>query len=167
MFHLVKPMFISFGFLFLVSCGGVGVLDIDPNPDVPDPENETNIAIGKSVSQSSSAHGGIANRAIDGNTDGTFGNESVTHTEPGSQPWWQVDLGAVESISTITIYNRTDCCIDRLSDFYLLVSDVVFESNNLQESRSQSEVKSYYFGDTVEGSTSFNVASRPRSCCFV
>jgi hypothetical protein len=30
--------------------------------------------------------------------------------------WWQVDLGEEKNINQIIIYNRTDCCADRLSN---------------------------------------------------
>jgi hypothetical protein len=31
--------------------------------------------------------------------------------------WWQVDLGEEKNINQILIYNRTDCCKDRLSNY--------------------------------------------------
>jgi hypothetical protein len=37
--------------------------------------------------------------------------------------WWQVDLGGKKKISQIIIYNRTDCCVDRLSNYQVSVSD--------------------------------------------
>lgn len=64
------------------------------------------------ASQSSTAYGGEASRGNDGNTDGNFGGNSVTHTEHGTNgsntlKWWQVDLGANKTIWEIVIYNRT------------------------------------------------------------
>jgi hypothetical protein len=37
--------------------------------------------------------------------------------------WWQVDLGSQKKISQIIIYNRTDCCVDRLSNYQVSISD--------------------------------------------
>ncbi len=82
-----------------------------------------NLALGKPTSQSSTALGALSSRAVDGNTSGDFTANSVTHTEDSYQPWWQVDLQSVESISTIEIFNRVDCCSERLSNFKLLLSD--------------------------------------------
>jgi hypothetical protein len=71
---------------------------------------------GRPTAQSSTAFGGSSSRAVDGNRDGTFSNNSVTHTN-NSQAWWRVDLGATKKITWIDIYNRTDCCSDRLANF--------------------------------------------------
>ena len=38
------------------------------------------------------------------------------------QAWWRVDLQAVYFIGAIDLWNRTDCCADRLSNFDVLVS---------------------------------------------
>jgi len=67
-----------------------------------------------------------ATNAVDGNTDGDFYHGSVSHTNGELNPWWQVDLGASTAIDTIAIWNRTDCCGNRLSDYWVLVSDTPF-----------------------------------------
>ncbi|HVK21260.1 MAG TPA: glycoside hydrolase N-terminal domain-containing protein [Actinokineospora sp.] len=67
-----------------------------------------------------------ADKAIDGNTSGAFSGGSVTHTNTESQPWWQVDLGASQQINQLAVWNRTDCCSSRLSNYYVLVSDTPF-----------------------------------------
>jgi len=40
--------------------------------------------------------------------------------------WWQVDLGASVTVDSIAIWNRTDCCADRLNDYWVFLSDVPF-----------------------------------------
>src|SRR5207247_1705492 len=40
--------------------------------------------------------------------------------------WWQVDLGASATVSSVTIWNRTDCCSSRLSDYWVFVSNTPF-----------------------------------------
>ncbi len=83
-----------------------------------------NLALAGTATQSSTLHGGVASRAIDGTTNGAFGAGSVTHTSPEYKPWWQVDLGANYRIDEITVYNRTDAsAIARLSDFTVYVLD--------------------------------------------
>ena len=64
--------------------------------------------------------------AVDGNTDGNFFDGSVTATNLDPNAWWQVDLGASATVSSIVIWNRTDCCGSRLSDYWVFVSDTPF-----------------------------------------
>jgi azurin/type 1 glutamine amidotransferase len=83
-----------------------------------------NIATKGTAKQSSIASGGKPELAIDGNTDGVYNNGSVTHTsESASSPWWEVDLGKTYPIESINIYNRVDCCTERLENFVLTVLD--------------------------------------------
>ena len=93
------------------------------NSSVPSVDPLENIALGKRVSQSSTAYDGFASKAVDGNTNGNFGNQSVTHTDFQSKPWWQVDLDSEETIRQINIYNRTDTASDRLSNFHVILLD--------------------------------------------
>jgi hypothetical protein len=60
--------------------------------------------------------------AIDGNTDGDIYHGSVTHTLP-ELAWWQVDLGGLFDLDQIVLWNRTDCCSDRLNNFSVSVLD--------------------------------------------
>ncbi|VVM24599.1 hypothetical protein BSPWISOXPB_4993 [uncultured Gammaproteobacteria bacterium] len=60
---------------------------------------------------------------MDGNTDGYFLNKSTTHTEYAQGAWWQVDLGSKKNIKQIIIYNRTDCCVNRLSNYQVSISN--------------------------------------------
>jgi len=102
------------------------------------------LALGKRAAQSSTALGATADRAVDGNTSGNWGDGSLTHTNAEAQPWWQVDLQTVQSIQTIQVWNRTDCCSDRLSAFYVFVSDVPFASSDLTTTLNQSGVSGFY-----------------------
>ncbi|WP_276167382.1 carbohydrate-binding protein [Zobellia alginiliquefaciens] len=81
------------------------------------PEKGENRALLGSAEQSSTAYGGDSSRAIDGNTSGRFGDESVTHTAVEENPWWEVTLNETHAVDFLYIYNRTDCCSDRLSNF--------------------------------------------------
>jgi hypothetical protein len=87
------------------------------------------VALGKSAAQSSTFPGyatdGAAS-AVDGNTDGNFGDGSVTATNLDPNPWWQVDLGTSTAVSSIVIWDRTDCCSSRLGDYWVFVSDTPF-----------------------------------------
>lgn len=57
----------------------------------------------------------IAAKAIDGNTSGAFFGGSVTHTQLGEFVWWELDLGSDQEITKLVIYNRTDCCSERIN----------------------------------------------------
>ncbi|MDG7578559.1 discoidin domain-containing protein [Streptococcus pneumoniae] len=89
----------------------------------PSAEPMENIALGKQVTQSSTAFGGDTRRAVDGKVDGNYGHNSVTHTNFQSKPWWQVDLAKEETIRQINIYNRTDTAQDRLANFDVILLD--------------------------------------------
>ena len=81
---------------------------------------------GTQAMQSTTAFGGDALRAIDGNIDGDWTHNSVTHTDnvgpvpvgpPGStttQQHWALWFPAIRAVRHMTIYNRTDCCAERL-----------------------------------------------------
>ena len=66
------------------------------------------------ASQSSVEYGAEAARAIDGNTEQSFGENSVTHTQQENYPWWLLDLGKSVPIGKIKVWNRSDCCGERL-----------------------------------------------------
>ena len=72
----------------------------------------TNLAINKVSTQHSTQSNGNASRANDGNTDGNFwGANSTSLTNWTNNTWWQVDLGTLADITTINVWNRTDCCL--------------------------------------------------------
>lgn len=110
---------------------------------VPAPTRR-NVATGARTTQSSVESGGVPTRAQDGITDGAYAASSVSHTSAERQPWWQADLRAVERVSSIVVWNRTDCCGDRLADFYVLVSATPFDSADLARTRRQRGVQAYH-----------------------
>ena len=97
-----------------------------------------NVARQGKAKQSSTAHGGVATRAIDGNRSGRYGDKGQTHTREGtSNPWWEVDLGRELPVEAIVIYNRTENgrLAKRLDRFRLAVLDsgrrIVFRKEGL------------------------------------
>lgn len=100
-----------------------------------------NLALDKAATQSSTLQSGTeAGKAVDGNTNGSFGSGSVTHTSDmplDTNPWWQVDIGETRSVGTIELWNRTDCCSDRLRDFYVFASDTPFTSTDPEATKDQ------------------------------
>ena len=133
---------------------GLGACDtvVDPGCTTP-----TNLALNQSASQSSTYALGLAAIAVDGDSDGSRGpwgsNPSIQHTRNEATPWWEVELAAPSDIQSVVLYNRTDCCGNRLRQFYLLVSDTPFGSRSLTELLSDSSIYRTYYsgtaGDTV------------------
>ncbi|MDO8370157.1 MAG: discoidin domain-containing protein [Candidatus Nitrotoga sp.] len=85
-----------------------------------------NLALGKPATQSSQFGLTGAATAVDGNTDGTYGNGSVTHTLLDKAAWWEVDLGASAMVVSLAMWNRTDYGSERLKNYWVFVSDTPF-----------------------------------------
>ncbi|REE01998.1 RICIN domain-containing protein [Marinoscillum furvescens] len=99
-----------------------------PFEDIP------NLAYMRETAQSSTAHGGVSSRAVDGNTDGAYSKNSVTHTSDQRNAWWKVYLDKDYTLGQIKIYNRTDaCCADRLANFNVSImkanGEITFSQN--------------------------------------
>ena len=105
----------------------------------PSGGSDDNIAPQGTASQSSTAYGGSAARAIDRNASGNWRIGSVTHTASTNKPYWQVKWNDPYIIDEIKIYNRTDCCTTRLSNFNVIVYD---ESGRITYSRTYSSTPS-------------------------
>lgn len=92
---------------------------------------QENIALTGKATQASTFSDALASRAIDGNSGGEFFGRSVTSTATQANPWWELDLGSEQTITTISVFNRTDCCKDRISPAKILVlnkkKEVVWE----------------------------------------
>ncbi len=106
-----------------------------------------NVARSGQASQKNTAHGGEAQRAIDGNTSGEFGAGSQTHTEESTpNPWWEVDLGSQMPIESVVVHNRTDGDLGRrLEGFSLAVLDhdrrEVFRQQKIEAPRQRAEIR--------------------------
>ena len=105
-----------------LSCGDVGVeasrtLAVDVVDPTCDADDLCNVAI-RGFARQSSDFLFAASAAIDGNTDGDVDHNSVTHTgfdDPA--PRWEVELDQSYDIESIVLWNRTDCCSERLTNF--------------------------------------------------
>lgn len=86
---------------------------------------QTGLALKKPTVQSSTSSGGYSSRAVDGNSDGIFDNKSCSATMKQNDPWWYVDLQKSATVSKVIVYNRADCCGDRLRNFEVRVGDVM------------------------------------------
>ncbi|MFF1914703.1 alpha-L-fucosidase [Streptomyces sp. NPDC058239] len=129
----------------------------DPSPAGSEPRN---LAFGAAATQSSTAYGGAAERATDGNHNGDYGGNSTSHTALETQPWWETDLGAMRKLNKVVVWNRSDCCTDRLSNFWVLVSDKPIKAGGLDEARAQEGVSSWKVG-TLNGPSADVTLNRP------
>ncbi len=109
-----------------------------PSPASPVDDNisnaQNNLAFAKPATQDSTWSPYAAARAVNGRLD------DYQHTQNTQNAWWQVDLGQQHAISAIDIYNRENCCQERLNNFYVLVSAEPFVSEELQASLAQEGV---------------------------
>ena len=74
--------------------------------------------------QSTVASSGVATRAVDGNRETQWESNSCTHTSEETDPWWKLDLGQVRTVSTVSVWNRGDCCHERLDNFDIRIGNV-------------------------------------------
>jgi hypothetical protein len=83
-----------------------------------------------------------ADKAIDGNTDGNFLSQSVMHTLEQCDPEWYVNFDDVTNgwggpvvVKSVTVWNRSDCCWDRLY-LYGAIVDLIDGSGTVLASRT-------------------------------
>lgn len=114
--EIVKARYVVVGTVEYFYGGGngspLGIVDLG----VYAPGGLYSLAEGQDADQSST-YSGTPELAADGNTDGNFWNGSVTHTNSNAGAWWKVNLGLPRRIGDVKIWNRTDCCASRLSNF--------------------------------------------------
>jgi len=103
-----------------------------------------NLAVNKPAEQDTVEFGGVASRAADGNTNGDFGKQTVTHTLSGRNHYWIVDLEDNAAISEVVLYNRS-ILQSRLDDFTVEILDA-----------EECVVDSRYFTTADEGSEIFS-----------
>ena len=123
----------------------------------------TNLALGKTARQSSTYNSRFtAGNAVDGNRDGIARRGSMSHTRNDNNAFWEIDLGANYRIDTLSLWNRTDCCSDRLTDFRILVSDRPFADDTLAGATSDSRVTQLSFPGTAQRTEYFNIGRNGR-----
>jgi len=103
-----------------------------------------NVARRGKATQSATSHGGVAQRAVDGNKSVVYGDGGQTHTpEDGRNPWWEVDLGEEYPIDRISITGRMEGFEGRLNGYTLTVLDSnrneVFRRDNNPAPKPQSD----------------------------
>ena len=72
----------------------------------------------------------MANKAVDGNDSGQLSASICTHTKSEDKPWWRVDLRSPTLITQLVIFNRADCCRERLHSFTIRIGDSLANNGN-------------------------------------
>ena len=104
--------------------------------------SRVNLALNKKIAHSGNDLGPqyVVANANDGRLD-TF-----SHNTGGNQGWIEVDLGSVQPIEQIQIWNRSDCCTERLSNHYVMVSDKPFSTTGTDISLADGASKFHWVG---------------------
>ncbi|MFK7774560.1 MAG: DUF4114 domain-containing protein [Saprospiraceae bacterium] len=150
--------------IFQLNVHPASAVDITAYPTVnassPPPNTQNNIAQGKTATQSSlySNSQFLASEAIDGIT----GGQNFNHTKKNQNAWWEVDLEEVYDLSAINVFNRANCCQSRLNDFHVLVSDVPFNSTDLNQTINQPGVSDFHFTGSAQDLTEINLNRQGR-----
>jgi hypothetical protein len=78
---------------------------------------------GKNTAQASHCCGGSSARAVDGNHRQDWGGGTCTHTANTQNAWWRVDLVDDAEVTSVKVWNRSDCCGNRLNGFQVRVGN--------------------------------------------
>lgn len=126
--------------------------------------DEANTAAGQPATASSVDGDQGPERAVDGNTSGVAADGSVFSSASQDQPWWEVDLGSVQSLSEVVLANRTDCCGEALAGVHVLTSSDPFPAGaTLAELQADPAVTDLDLGaDPLGATTTVAVAHRAR-----
>lgn len=118
-----------------------------------------NVATSGKATQSTTDFGGPAEYAIDGNTDGKYENNSVTHSAISENPWWELDLGSDVPVERVVLWNRAgDGVHTRLANFKISLLDstknvvwsqAVVEPPNLSAEYSPSNIRDISFASAA------------------
>ena len=149
--YYVRARFVG-GIVEDIRCNSVGGGAPIPPPPPPAPD-PVNLSEGQPAAQSSTFRDSsrwAASEAVDGDTRGANSQRSISHTATESQPWWEVNLGSASTLSEIQIWNRTDnCCVFRLSNFSVFVSDSPMTGRSFAQLRNDNSVTEFHIDGTA------------------
>ena len=92
-----------------------------------------------------------ASVAVDGNTEGVFYPWcSVTHTNNDDQAWWQVNLRGSYTVNLVRVFNRVDCCMERLANFNVTLRNAVGKTLATKNFAGGTQTEIYAFEEKVE-----------------
>jgi len=80
------------------------------------------LSLGKSCYQSSVYRNDKNNGHAEYAANGYKTGRNAFHTEADAHSWWYVDLGSVQAIGMVKIYNRMDCCAERAKSLQIFLA---------------------------------------------
>jgi hypothetical protein len=83
---------------------------------IPSPANDlAKSSTGAVAITSSEGFGGTAARLNDGDRNGNYGGNSVAHSGASTADnFMRIDLASPQLLGSVVVFNRTDCCSDRI-----------------------------------------------------
>ena len=87
----------------------------------------SDLALNQPTDQASVIFGGVASRAVDGDSNTDWSSGSCMHTKEEKDPWWRVDLGASVPVAEVVIVNRLcTYCANHMNAFEIRIGKVIF-----------------------------------------
>lgn len=83
------------------------------------------------VNQSSTFGWGTANFVVDGNIEGNWESQNISHTKTEANPWLDIDLGQEFSLAGLKVYYPKGLYPESLGNYYVLISKTPFTSPSL------------------------------------
>ncbi len=102
-------------------CTDISVYDFNCNCSA-----KSNLALAGTPSMNS-----VYNQNVNENylNDGIFVSNLSSTAGQSTHDWVQIDLGSIQDIDEVVIWNRINCCQNRLNNVYVLISNSPFASN--------------------------------------
>lgn len=83
-------------------------------------ENGNNISKGKPQQVNSETFGDANKTKANDGGEAPRGHPNQYHGAGGGKDLWQVQLDGLSKVSAVIIYNRADCCQDRMASGYVI-----------------------------------------------
>ncbi|XP_078542753.1 uncharacterized protein LOC144828451 [Lissotriton helveticus] len=88
------------------------------------PPQQPNLALEGTASQSSQYPDlGLPSYPLNNNRNGNYYEKYCSATNGDMNPWWRLDLGQSQSIGSVVVVNRADCCPERLRGAEVRIGD--------------------------------------------
>ncbi|XP_068677363.1 uncharacterized protein [Montipora foliosa] len=116
-----------------------------------------NLALDQPAEQVSTAHGGAASRAVDGDTRTNWDSNTCMHTYYAKDAWWRVDLGAPVPVAEVVIVNRYCSpgldCVTFMDSFQIKIGNNTSTNTSCGGTLSMvtGETKSFYCYPPIVG----------------
>ena len=115
--------------------------------------------------------GATLNGPLDGNSNGNWNPPTFWHSSGFNGSWWYVDLAQQWSVSSITFYNRTDCCayrsINALFQLWATTPDFVNGGAVHTEVLGSAATQSFVVPNVTARYASVHAGNCPNGDCYL